>query len=100
MEAVDRGESISAMEPLLILDGSRHLTALNELAFDLTRKSAAFRRSFPRPSQAPLASLVRTTGCYYSNLIEGHDIHPIDIERALRDDYSQDRLCLGMPARE
>nr|WP_246344095.1 Fic family protein [Acidocella aromatica] len=28
--------------------------------------------------------------CYYSNLIEGHDIHPIDIERALKDDYSQD----------
>jgi Fic family protein len=29
--------------------------------------------------------------CYYSNLIEGHDTHPIDIERALKNDYSQDR---------
>jgi Fic family protein len=29
--------------------------------------------------------------CYYSNLIEGHNTHPIDIERALRDDYSQER---------
>ena len=29
--------------------------------------------------------------CYYSNLIEGHDTHPIDIERALKDDYSKDR---------
>ena len=28
--------------------------------------------------------------CYYSNLIEGHDTHPIDIERALKDDYSKD----------
>ena len=28
--------------------------------------------------------------CYYSNLIEGHDTHPIDIERALNDDYSAD----------
>jgi Fic family protein len=28
--------------------------------------------------------------CYYSNLIEGHDTHPIDIERALRKDYSAD----------
>jgi Fic family protein len=28
--------------------------------------------------------------CYYSNLIEGHDTHPVDIERALRDDYSGD----------
>jgi Fic family protein len=28
--------------------------------------------------------------CYYSNLIEGHDTHPIDIERALKNDYSKD----------
>jgi Fic family protein len=28
--------------------------------------------------------------CYYSNLIEGHDTHPVDIERALNNDYSND----------
>jgi hypothetical protein len=28
--------------------------------------------------------------CYYSNLIEGHDTHPIDIECALNGEYSQD----------
>jgi len=28
--------------------------------------------------------------CYYSNLIEGHYTHPVDIERALKSDYSQD----------
>ena len=28
--------------------------------------------------------------CYYSNLIEGHDTHPIDIELALKGDYSRD----------
>jgi len=28
--------------------------------------------------------------CYYSNLIEGHDTHPVDIERALNNDYSGD----------
>jgi Fic family protein len=28
--------------------------------------------------------------CYYSNLIEGHDTHPVDIERALANDYSKD----------
>ena len=27
---------------------------------------------------------------YYSNLIEGHDTHPIDIERALNNEYSAD----------
>jgi hypothetical protein len=26
--------------------------------------------------------------CYYSHLIEGHDTHPVDIERALQNDYS------------
>jgi Fic family protein len=88
---VDRGESTSAMEPLLITDSSRYRGALNDLAFELTHKSAGFRRSLPRPIQAPLASLVRAMNCYYSNLIEGHDTHPIDIERALKDDYSKDR---------
>ena len=29
-----------------------------------------------------LADLVRAMNCYYSNLIEGHDTHPVDIERA------------------
>ena len=28
--------------------------------------------------------------CYYSNLIEGHYTHPIDIERALKNDYSRE----------
>jgi Fic family protein len=39
--------------------------------------------------------------CYYSNLIEGHDTHPVDIERALREDYSQDarRRDLQLEAR-
>ena len=38
---------------------------------------------------ASLADLVRAMNCYYSNLIEGHDTHPIDIERALKNDYSK-----------
>ena len=39
--------------------------------------------------------------CYYSNLIEGHDTHPIDIERALSEDYSADarRRNLQLEAR-
>jgi Fic family protein len=28
--------------------------------------------------------------CYYSNLLEGHDTHPVDIERAMKNDYSAD----------
>src|SRR5271166_2296326 len=86
----DRGEIVSLMEPLLIGDGSRHRGALTDLALDLTQKSAGFRRSLPPSLLASLADLVRSMNCYYSNLIEGHDTHPVDIERALKNDYSQD----------
>jgi len=88
--AEDRSESPSLMEPLLIGEGSRHRGALLDLALDLTRKSAGFRRSLPPSLLTSLADLVRAMNCYYSNLIEGHDTHPVDIERALKNDYSQD----------
>src|SRR5260370_41125590 len=87
---VDRGELICAMEPLVIQYSSRHRELLTDLALALTQKSAGFRRSLPSTILAPLANLVRAMNCYYSNLIEGHDTHPVDIERALKNDYSQD----------
>src|SRR6202140_732526 len=86
----DRGELVSRMEPLSIAEGSRHRGPLIDLAFDLTRKSAGFSRSLPPSLLISLADLVRAMNCYYSNLIEGHDTHPVDIERALKQDYSQD----------
>ena len=86
----DRGESVGLMEPLLISETSRHRAALTDLALELAQKSAGFRRSLPPALTASLASLVRAMNCYYSNLIEGHDTHPIDIERALKGDYSKD----------
>src|SRR5882672_5605865 len=88
--AEDRGELTSQMEPLLIGETSRHRVALTDLAFDLTHKSAGFRHSLPPSLLSSLAALVRSMNCYYSNLIEGHDTHPIDIERALKNDYSKD----------
>ena len=86
----DRGEAVSMMEPLLISDDSRHRVVLTDLALDLAQKSAGLRRSLPESLLASLADLVRSMNCYYSNLIEGHDTHPIDIERALKNDYSKD----------
>ncbi|MDP6345060.1 MAG: Fic family protein [Alphaproteobacteria bacterium] len=88
--AADRGESIALMEPLIVSEGSKRRTELADLALELAAKSAGFRRSLPDGVLAALASLVRAMNCYYSNLIEGHDTHPIDIERALRNDYSAD----------
>jgi Fic family protein len=86
----DRGEAPASMEPLLITEGSRHRGRLTELAFELGLRASAFRSSIPPAVRSALAELVRSMNCYYSNLIEGHDTHPIDIERALRKDYSRD----------
>jgi Fic family protein len=88
--AEDRGEGISLMEPMLLSDGSRHRPALTDLGLELAQKSAGFRRSLPESLLSSLADLVRAMNCYYSNLIEGHDTHPVDIERALKNDYSKD----------
>ena len=88
--AADRNEAVSLMEPLLIGDTSRHRAGLTDLALELAQRSAGFRRSLPESLLASLAGLVRSMNCYYSNLIEGHDTHPIDIERALNGEYSED----------
>lgn len=89
-KGVDRQELVTQMEPLAIAGDSRHRAGLNDLALDLASKAAGFRRSLPPSLLGPLATLVRAMNCYYSNLIEGHDTHPIDIERALKGDYSKD----------
>lgn len=84
----DRGESISLMEPLIISGSSKHREELSDLAVELASHAAGFRRSLPEGILAALAGLVRSMNCYYSNLIEGHDTHPIDIEKALKEDYN------------
>ncbi|MFM9850247.1 MAG: Fic family protein [Hyphomicrobiaceae bacterium] len=88
--AIDRGEAIALMEPLVISEGSRHRTKLTDLALELGQRAAGFRKSLPEGVMVALADLVRSMNCYYSNLIEGHDTHPVDIERAMRNDYSAD----------
>jgi len=87
---MDGGESIGLMEPLLIGESSRHRTGLTDLTVELAARAAGFRRSLPEGVRTALADLVRAMNCYYSNLIEGHDTHPVDIERALSNDYSTD----------
>ena len=88
---IDRGEAPHAMEPLILSEGSRHRARLSDIAVELASASAGFRRSLPTGLIAPLADLVRAMNCYYSNLIEGHATHPVDIEKALAGEYSQDQ---------
>ncbi len=88
--AIDRGEDIALMEPLLLGQTSPHRLALTDLALELAQESSGFRHSLPPGMVVALAELVRAMNCYYSNLIEGNNTHPVDIERALAGDYSAD----------
>src|ERR1017187_3590504 len=88
--ANDRGEDVSLMEPMLLAADSRFREELTNLAFNLVSRSSGFHHSLPKGTAAALADLVRSTNCYYSNLIEGHNTHPVDIERALKNNYSRD----------
>lgn len=86
----DKGEAITIVEPLIPEEASKYRAPLNDLAVELASQSSGLRSSLPEGIRAPLADLVRSMNCYYSNLIEGHNTHPIDIERALNKDFSAD----------
>lgn len=81
-------ERTGLMEPMLPPEGERNL---EDLAIDLATKAAELAGQLPKPVKLGMGDLVRSMNCYYSNLIEGHDTHPRDIERALtHSDYSAD----------
>src|SRR5690349_12376476 len=80
--------NVSNMEPLLPAEGSSpHLV---DLATELVAKSNLLAGRLHPIVINSIGNLVRSMNCYYSNLIEGHDTHPIDIEKALADDFSYD----------
>lgn len=60
------------------------------LANKLTAASTLLGARLPVQTAASLAELVRIMNCYYSNLIEGHNTRPRDIERALAAEFEAD----------
>lgn len=81
------GESPSRIEPCLLEEArGRLLDLVTELPAAAQKLTA---RLHPHTATR-LAELVRMMNCYYSNLIEGHNTRPRDIERALRDDLDRD----------
>ena len=60
----DRGETTSAMEPMLVSESSRHRSRLNELVFQLTTAATAFKASLPEGMVDALCDLVRSMNCY------------------------------------
>lgn len=64
--------------------------ALADVVADLASRSKMLGARLHADSAASLSELVRMMNCYYSNLIEGHNTRPIDIERALADELDSD----------
>ncbi len=88
----------SRLEPCLVEEpNGRLLDLLTELPVAAQRLGV---RLHPRTA-ASLAGLVRVMNCYYSNLIEGHNTRPKDIERALANDLdtNEARRNLQLEAR-
>lgn len=78
-------EKVGLMEPML---PPENVSDLNDLALDLVAKASAFAGMLNPVVSSSVGDLVRSMNCYYSNLIEGHDTHPHDIDRAIAQDYS------------
>ena len=95
----------SQMEPLLPGDAAQR--PLLEQAHDLQRQADALSGKCQPGALVDLRLLLRAMNSYYSNKIEGQHTLPLEIEQALRNDYSKDedkarrqRLALAHMATE
>jgi Fic family protein len=79
-------ESISLLEPLMPISNRE----LVDLATELIETAQRLNHSVHPVLRTEVGKLVRSMNCYYSNLIEGHKTLPIDIERALNNNFADD----------
>ena len=80
-------ESPSRIEPCLLETIPVEIT---DLIASLTAAAERLGNRLHPSTVANLADLVRVMSCYYSNLIEGHNTTPRDIERALANDLDRE----------
>ncbi|MBB2842032.1 UNVERIFIED_ORG: Fic family protein [Rhizobium etli] len=78
--------TLTSMEPLLP-DSNREL---EDLAIELTSTASRFAARLHPIMRGLVGDLVRSMNCYYSNLIEGHNTLPVDIDRAMAGDYARE----------
>ena len=90
-------ESVERIEPARIEDLPERLS---DRVAELAAETATLGRALHPRTAASLASVVRLMNTYYSNLIEGHNTTPPDIERALSGEFDadQDRRNLQIEA--
>ena len=79
--------NISSMEPMVPEEASRRLD--DDILPLIAEANQLAGRIHPILRES-IGDLVRSMNCYYSNLIEGHDTHPRDIDRALANDFSSE----------
>jgi len=79
-------ESPSRIEPALIDEPS---SAIADVVADLTGAVSGLGKFLHPLTATNLADAVRIMNTYYSNLIEGHNTRPRDIERALSGELDQ-----------
>jgi Fic family protein len=65
--------------------------AISDVIAELSAASATLGAALNPRTARSLADLVRIMNTYYSNLIEGHNTRPRDIERALAGNFDADR---------
>ena len=80
-------ESVDRIEPTRLENAPE---AIADVVAELSGAAAGLGRALHPRTAANLADLVRIMNTYYSNLIEGHDTRPRDIERALAGELDQD----------
>ena len=81
-------ESVQRIEPARVEDPTE---AIADVVAELAAASATLGQALHPRSAASLALVVRIMNTYYSNLIEGHNTRPRDIENALAGDFAEDR---------
>jgi Fic family protein len=82
-----RSESVQRIEPTRLEDVPE---AVSNVVAELSASSAKLGQALHPRTAANLAGLVRIMNSYYSNLIEGHNTRPKDIERALAGQFDED----------
>jgi Fic family protein len=75
---------------LLPSESAPGFSALLDKSFELSGAANRLGGSLHPIVRRAVGDLVRSMNCYYSNLIEGHDTLPRDIDRALKSEFVAD----------
>ena len=65
--------------------------SLLQLAEEVSLQSATLTGGHTKQTLNAIRELLRITNSYYSNRIESEGTHPIDIEKAMQENYTQDK---------